>query len=306
MNLRNVDLNLLTVFDAVMAERNITRAAEKIGMSQPAVSIAISRFRHIAGDKLFERTRGGVKPTLRAQELAGPISRALATVSSALEYGSEFDVSTSQRTFNLALGDYGELVLLPRLARLLEQKESRLHINTVSSIGVNMQKEMNSGSVDLYVWLVPIEDEEIHALQIGTTIHACLVRQDHPFIKDALTLEQYASLRHLVIELPGAYGPSLIDRELWKHNLKREHAYVMHSFSQVPRIISNTEMVATLPLPMAEAYAQVHDLKVLPAPVPAEMPIFLMWHENMEQDKGNQWLRSTLRGLQTELQTKPL
>jgi DNA-binding transcriptional LysR family regulator len=115
MNLRSVDLNLLTVFDAVFTEGNMSRAAEKIGMSQPALSLAISRFRRLAGDELFERTGRGVKPTPRARELAGPVRRALDVISGALGQGSQFDVSTSSRTFNLVMGDAGELILLPRL-----------------------------------------------------------------------------------------------------------------------------------------------------------------------------------------------
>ena len=301
VNLRNIDLNLLTVFDAVMTEGNITRAAEKIGMSQPAMSIAISRFRHIADDKLFERTGRGVKPTPRALELSGPVSRALVVISSALEHGTEFDLKTSERSFNLGFGDYGELVILPRLAQRIAKVDSNIRLNTLPTAGIDMQKEMHFENIDLYLWLVPLENSEIRSTQIGTMDHACIVRKDHPSIKDSISIEQYADLAHVVYELPGAYGPSLIDRELWRHNLKRKRACEVYSFFHMPRIISSTDMIATMPRPMAEAYASIHNLKIIPAPIPAEMAIFLMWHKRLDNDTGHQWLRNAVIEIQASL-----
>lgn len=301
MNLRKIDLNLLTVFDAVMTERNITRAAKKIGMSQPAMSIAISRFRHIADDKLFERTGRGVKPTPRALELSGPVSRALAVISSALEHGTEFDLETSTRSFNLGFRDYGELVILPRLASMISKFGSNIRLNTLPTVGMDMQKEMHFENIDLFLWLVPLENSEIRSKQIGTMEHVCIVRQNHPNISDHISIEQYADLEHVVFELPGAYGPSLIDRELWRHNLKRKRACQVYSFFHMPRIISATNMIATMPRPMAEAYASTHNIKIVPAPIPAEIAIFLMWNKGLENDSGHQWLRNTVIDIQANL-----
>ncbi len=301
MNLRSVDLNLLTVFDAVMTEGNITRAAEKIGMSQPAMSIAISRFRHIAKDKLFERTGRGVKPTPRAQQLAGPVRRALDIVSSALEHHTEFDAGQSERTFNLALGDYGELLLLPGLMAWLNEQNSRISIRTLSVPGSDVVKEMHFGNLDLYMWIVPLEKEEFTSLQLGSTEEVCLLHEDHPRVKNKLTLEQFAALKHIIFELPGAYGPSTIDRELWLHGLQRQHSMTVHSYFDVPRILSTTDMVCTMPPQMARTFAARHPLKVVPSPIKRELPIFLIWHKSMETDPGHRWLREYLIDLHGRL-----
>jgi DNA-binding transcriptional LysR family regulator len=294
MNLRNVDLNLLTIFDAVMTERNITRAAQKIGMSQPAMSIAIDRFRHIADDRLFERTGQGMKPTARALELANPIRRALSIVSSAIEHNAEFDMTKSKRSFNLALGDYGELLLVPRIAKLLEQNSSAIHIETTSALGLNIERELHFENIDIYLWLSPIESEAVRSIQIGTVQEFCLVRKDHPAIDDRISLEKYAEMQHVTLKLSEGYGPTLIDRELWRNSLTRRKAISVSSLSQIPRIVGLTDMVAALPKPMAEAYAAAHNLKIIPSPIQVELPVFMMWSKSMDQDLGHKWLRESI------------
>ena len=301
MNLRAVDLNLLTVFDAVITEGNITRAAEKIGMSQPAMSIAISRFRHIAKDKLFERTGRGVKPTPRALQLAAPIRRALDIVSGALEQTGEFDISASGRGFNLVLGDYGELVLLPRLIQSLHQHDSGIRLRILSAAGMDLKKEMRFGNVDLHLWLTPMEDEEFSSQQAGTTEEVCLVRRDHPTVRNQLSLKQYAALEHLVLELPGGYGPSVIDRELWAHGLQREHRISVHTFFNVPQILSTTDLVCSMPIQIAKSFAEIHPLKIVKSPVERKLPVFFTWHKSNDADPGHIWLREHLMDIHSRL-----
>jgi DNA-binding transcriptional LysR family regulator len=301
MNLRAIDLNLLTVFDAVITEGNITRAAQKIGMSQPAMSIAISRFRHIAKDELFERTGRGVKPTPRAVQLAAPIRRALDMVSGALEQVGEFDIAASERSFNLVLGDYGELVLLPRLIQGLDENKSKIRIRTLSPAGLDLRKEMHFGSVDLHMWVTPMEGEEFISQQAGTTHEVCLMRRDHPTVKNKLTIKQFANLRHIVFELPGGYGPSVIDRELWAQGLQREHCISVHSFFNVPRILSSTDLICSMPVQIAKSFAEVHSLKIVKSPVKRELPVFFTWHKSNDSDPGHRWLREHLIDIHNRL-----
>ena len=301
MNLRAVDLNLLTVFDAVLAEGNMSRAAQKIGMSQPAMSLAISRFRHVAKDELFESTGRGVKPTPRALQLAGPVRRALDLVSEALEQNTEFDISQSARTFNLVLVDYGELVLLPRLMELLKEMDSPIRIRTLAAAGLDIAKEMLFGNVDLYLWIEPIDDTNFTSRQMGTFREVCLMRRDHPDIKDNLTLEQYAALKHIVLDRSEKYGPSSVDKELWTHGLKREHTMTVHTYFDIPSVLSATDMVSSLPLQLARRFAEVYPLKIVPSPVERDLPAFMIWHNSMENDPGHRWLREYLIDLHGRL-----
>lgn len=294
MNLRSVDLNLLTVFDAVITEGSVTRAAEKIGMSQPAMSIALSRFRHIAKDELFERTGRGLRPTPRALELAAPIRRALDIVTDALEHGTDFDMSRSDRSFNVVLSGIGEMVMLPTMMQRLESTGSRINVNTRHVAHSDIQKEMHYGNVDLYMWIVPIESNDIICMQVGNTNEVCLVREDHPSVGDSLTVREFAGLRHVTYHMPGTYGPSIIDRELWRLGLKREHSMSVHSYFDAPSVLSQTNMVCTMPRVLGRHFAHVYGLKMVRSPLQLEFPVFLLWPKALENDKGHQWLRETL------------
>lgn len=294
MNLRSVDLNLLTVFDAVMAEGNMSRAAEKIGMSQPALSLAISRFRHVAKDELFENSGRGVKPTPRALQLAVPIRRALDLVSGALEQDSEFDIQHCDRIFKLVLSDYGEVVLLPRLIKYLEDSGSSIRIKTLSAAGKDLVKEMHFGNIDLYAWVEPIEHPEFISHQMGTIREVCLVRNDHPTVKDSLTIKQYADLDHIILDMSEKYGPSSVDRELWSHDLKRKNALSVHTYFDVPSILATSDMVCSVPQQLARRFCEAYPLKIVPSPIGRDLPAFLIWHKSMNEDQAHRWLREYL------------
>jgi len=136
--------------------------------------------------------------------------------------------------------------------------------------------------------------DEFVSQQIDTDTNVCLVSRDHPAVGDQLTLEQYAGLRHIILRAPPGYGPSLIDRELWSHGLKREHAMTVHSFFEFPRIISTTDMIGSVPTRIAKSLAQVHNLRIVPAPIEFEMPVYLTWPQSLHGDPGHRWLREFL------------
>ena len=296
MNLRRVDLNLLTVFDAVMTEGNMSRAADKIGMSQPALSLAMSRFRPLVDDQLFVRSGHGVRPTPRAKELAGPVRRALNIIGVALQEEGDFDPATSDRSFNLALADAGELLILPRLMQQLESCNSSIRINTIPLGNDDIHKEMLSGGVDLLLWIEPFASEggSFVSKQIGTESNVCLVRKDHPTVGEQLSYEQFAELKHIILRLPGSYGPAVIDRELWAHDLQREHTMTVHSLYSYPRVLSSTDMVGTVPSSVAHSFASVHNLRVLPSPFSTELPVYLAWPQSLDTDSAHQWLRESV------------
>ena len=270
MNLRSVDLNLLTVFDAVITEQNMTRAAEKIGMSQPALSLAINRFRHMAKDELFFRAGRGVQPTPRALELAIPVRRALDIVLSALDQGREFDPLTASRSFNLALGEYGEYLLLPELINWLDRNNPGIKIFTHSIESIDIAKELHFGKVDLYLWAQPVQNasDEFVSKQIGADPHVCLFRKDHPKIGDEISLKEYSNLNHITMKIPASYGPSHIEELLWDHGLERSSSVKVHSMFEYPQLLCKTDLISTLPSKIANEFATTHDLRVLPCPVP--------------------------------------
>lgn len=301
-NLRRIDLNLLTVFDTVMAERNMSRAADKIGMSQPALSLAISRLRHIVDDPLFVRSGHGVRPTQKAMDMATPVHRALNIINGALETESEFDSGTSNRNFSLALGDAGDLLILPELMQGLEESQSSIQIDSLPFYANNIRKSMLLGEVDLCLWVEPFDTGEgdISSQKIATEKNVCIVRNDHPFTEEIIDYEQYANMKHLVMRLPRDYGTTVVDRELWKNNLKREYTIKVHNLHAYPHILESTNLVGTVPLSIARKFASEYNLRIIQSPIITDLPIYLSWPQSLDSDAGHQWLRQRVAKIYQE------
>lgn len=294
MNLRSIDLNLLTVFDAIMTEGNMTRAAEKISMTQPATSLALSRLRHIVGDELFIRTGRGVKPTPRAQELAIPIRQALDLIVTGLEAGDEFDYINSTREFSLLLGDYGDVLILPKLIEKIEKMGSGVRLSIPNKSNLDIKNSLHYGQLDFHLWITPWDNQDVYHQFIGSESNQCLMRNDHPAGNKKLTLKQYAKLDHVVLDMPHQEGPSRIDKDLILQGHERRHRLKVDSFTKIPPILLHTDRVCTLPTCLAEHYCNYYPLKMVPPPINADIPIYLMWPNSRNNDPGHKWLRGII------------
>ena len=297
MNLRRIDLNLLTVFDAVMQEGNLTRAAKKIGMSQPAVSDAVSRLRHVLKDDLFIRTSHGVKPTARAQQYSGQVKRILDLVVLMLSETETFDIVTSERVFNLVLGDYGELVILPALMQYLDDMQAGIAVNVLSPHQRELEESLRSGAVDFALTSEPIVDEEVNSELVIRERLVSMVRRDHPAIKDKMTLEQYIASRHVVVDWPDDRG-FIIDQRLRADGLQRNCHMRVHTLFDMPRVVASTDLVCTLPSGMAYHFATAHKLASFPIPLPdIDVHAYINWHSSFAADPGIQWMKNAITAL---------
>lgn len=297
MNLRNIDLNLLTVFDAVMKEGNLTKASKRIGMSQPAVSDSVSRLRYLFKDELFIRTGHGVRPTPKAKHYSSQVRRILDLVVMMLSESKDFDFVTSKRKFNLILGDYGELVVLPRLMHWLNEMNAGTSINIRAGHKYQIKDALSSGSIDLLLSIEPIDDPNFSSLCVTIDPLVCMVKSDHSVIKDNLSLEQYLSLQHIIIEWVWL-RESIVDNYLESQGLKRDCHTQVHSFFDMPHVVASTDMISSIPSRMAHHFAETYKLKVLPIPIPKmDVPFYLNWHKNFEADDGHIWIREAISEL---------
>ncbi len=293
--MRAVNLNLLTIFDAIMAENNMTRAAEKIGMSQPAISLAVSQLRRLFDDELFIRTPGGVEPTNKARELSGPIHEALDLVVGTFEAPAQFDYKKSQRCFNLVLSEYGEAIILPKLMKWLELQSASICIKVLPTPYPDIERELHFGRVDLYLWPRPIIKDGVVTQQLDSEDHSCLVRKGHPLANKKLTLKQYATLDHIRYCMPAEYGQGVITPQLSAKKLKRHGRLYIYSYLNVPGVLADTDYIATLPTRLAEYFCEIYPLKLLPCPVvDNHFPIYAMWPSSMRNDPANKWLRELI------------
>jgi len=295
MNLRKIDLNLLTVFDAILQAQNLSRAAENIGMSQPAVSDALARLRHLFQDDLFIRTGHGMKPTPKACHYGSQVSRILDLTKTLLTEEQDFDYGNSQRIFNLALGDYGEVVLLPRMMQWLESRQASINVNILPTHEPSKLDKLRKGELDIYLSSEPISHQDFDNYCVYQESLVSMVRADHKSIRNSLNMEQFLALSHIILDWPSKEG-SLIEQRLRAKNLSRNCRMRVHSFFDMPRVVANTEMICTLPSRLAQQFAHSHNLKSFPIPLPdLDVPIYLSWHKNQAVDPAHRWLREVLK-----------
>ena len=288
---RNVDLNLLKVFYAIYCEQNISKAAQMLCVSQPAVSNALKRLRELYGDPLFIRTADGMMPTPRAQELAQPVQEALRQLERALTDEDCFRPETSNRTFTVALTDYGEFYFLPRLVRKLAEQAPGVEVICLPNPGASLAVELRAGSVDLAWDWVRIDDQEYFAEALFEDAGYCLVRRNHPDIDCELNLEQYLAAEHVALRPTRSHQPR-IERALESRGLQRKVVVEVSHLTVLPGVVSNTNLIATMPKRLAEFYAHVMDLQILKNPVYDDaVVVFQMWHNHFADDEGHQWFR---------------
>jgi len=301
MNLRSIDLNLLTVFDAIMAEGNQSRAANRLGMSQPAMSNALARLRAALGDPLFVRTAQGMTPTPRGRALAEPIRQALDLVQTGLERSrrdDDFDYRSSTRPAVVVVDDYGDTVIMPRFMNWLTQTAPGVRVRIRRDpLGAALSKKLSDGSVDLAIRYFRQRDGELQAKMLIEEEFVSMVRQDHPAIGDSMSLAQYLALPHVVFGRLGRQGirNSIVDRELRRLGLTRHIALQVPGFQSMPIIVQNTDFVCTLPRRMAQAYAHQLRLKTLKTPLDLpSLPLYMVWSKSMDRDPAHQWLRNSI------------
>ena len=291
MNLRSIDLNLLTIFDAIMTERKMSTAADKIGMSQPAMSAAVSRLRLTLKDELFIRTGSGIKPTPKALELQRPIRQILDMISATVTRSMAFDHRTSDRVFTLASVDYGGIVVVPQLLRLLQAEEASVRLNVWPQYEEDLKDLMHFGSVDFALDNIPILEDDFHIEILRREPGYCLVRRDHPDIQGDLTLRQFLETEQVAL-YPKDKRISLLDQHLLANGLRRRHGMRVASFFNMPYIVKESNMICTLPESVARHFSALFDLQLLPAPLDDwRAPVYLMWHNSLHSEPAHQWLR---------------
>lgn len=298
MNLQTIDLNLLLVFEALMDERNVTRAAKRIGLSQPAMSNALARLRRTFDDPVLVRTPDGMLPTPRAQALIVPVRAALAQLRGALEERPVFDPAASQRTFHLLANDYVELLLLPQVSAALQKQaqEVKLHVYRPRNLFHPPTAIDLADSFDLALGFFPDAltlESGIRSAVLWEEQNVCIARAGHPVIRGGITLQQYVAAQHVAVFYK-AQGAGLIDTLLEQQGMARRVALLVPHFVSAPFVVTTSDLIATIPERLAKQFAEL-PLQVLP--VPLEMPPFrltMLWHERFDQDAAHTWLRELL------------
>jgi DNA-binding transcriptional LysR family regulator len=293
MNVDEVDLNLLRVFDAVARERQVTAAAARLGLTQPAVSNALGRLRGLFGDALFVRTPAGMDATPFARELAEPVRQALALLESALARGAGFDPATSARAFRFYMSDLGQIEFLPPLVERVRRAAPGVHLEAVALDPEAIGGALAAGAIDLAVGFLPGLEPPVRGRALFRDPYVCLMRADHPSIGARLTRRKFLEASHALVTYRG--GHRVIEEAIERAGIARRIALRVPHFTVVPMVLERTDLVLTLPARVARVFERRGRFKSLPPPVPIPpAEVALHWHERFEGDPGNRWLRALL------------
>jgi DNA-binding transcriptional LysR family regulator len=300
MNVSQFDLNLLRAFDAILLDRSVTAAGQRVGLTQPAMSNALARLRAVFGDPLFVRTAEGMQPTPFARSIADPVRQALGLIDAALASRTGFDPSTSERIFRFNMSDIGEMVFLPPLLERLHRIAPGVRVEAVSLPQHELEEALASGAIDLALGALPGVGPPVRSRRLFRDAYLSLMRADHPTIGSKLTRRQFLEAWHAVVSSVGT-GHQAVESALLAAGLHRRIALRVPHFMVVPMIIARTDLIATLPGRIARSFEQMGAFKALAPPlrIPAA-DVQVHWHERFTEDAGNRWMRELFLDLYEE------
>jgi DNA-binding transcriptional LysR family regulator len=292
VELEEIDLNLLVVFKQLLAERSVSRAAEALGLSQPAVSNALARLRKLLGDELFLRTPAGMEPTPFAEQLAESVTYGLGMIHGALNQRSSFEPAASTRSFVIGMTDIGEIYFLPQLMERLRRDAPGVTVSTVRNTATSLRDDMEAGKVDLAIGLLPQLKAGFFQRRLFRQRYVCMFRKGHALDKRKLSLSEFAAAEHLLVISEGT-GHGKVDEVLKRSGVERRISLTVPHFVAVGHILQATDLVATVPERLAERMAEPFGLTYVnhPATLP-EVAINVFWHAKFHKAPANQWLRS--------------
>lgn len=286
-NMGGLDLNLLVVFAAVMDEKNVTRASEKLGKSQPATSNALNRLRHLLGDPLFVPGPRGVQPTPRALEIATSVRNALEELQSTLQQ-PEFRPEEQSRTFTVAMSWYASAVLLPEVTN--RTSKTLVNVITVPKVHSTIREELASGRVDFAVGATFEKHGRFTSKQLFTDTYCCVMREDHP-LKDCLTYESFLAASHVVVRSFGD-GGNLFEDKLHAEGHYRRIAASATQLSAVPDMIRQSDMIFSVQRRAMDTFGSPAGLVIRKIPVDLKpVKISLVWDEARTRNAPNKWMR---------------
>ena len=306
LNFRTLDLNLLRVFDEVMAERNLTRAAHNLAMTQPAVSNALRRLREVVGDELVHRAGYGVEPTPVALALWPSVREALALLRETLSPDT-FDPARAQSSFVLAMADATAAKIVPSLVRIGEQEAPGVNLRVLPLTTRDPRSLLESGSADVAIGHFPGVMAELGAQHLKEDNPAFLsqrlydgeyvvvMRRDHPLAGRPLTLDDFCAARHLLVSFSGRpFG--FVDEALTAVSRQRRVVLTVNQFFTAGLVVTTTDLLTVLPRHFVSATGIEHRLALseLPLPVPA-VHVDTLWHRQATHNTAHRWLREAVR-----------
>ncbi len=295
--LRNFDLNLLVVLGAVLQHQSVSAAADELSMSQSSASHALTRLRRLLGDELFVKTRNRMMPTPKALELAGPINEILQSAGNILLSTSSFQPEQAVRTLTLALGDVGEIMLLPTLLDYVRQTAPSCKIQTVTSIASEAERELLDGKLDLYVGYIASPSLDLMCQKLYNDDMVVICAEDYPY-DGVMTMADYARADHVTHQIRSS-SKTRVDHLLERHGLQRNARISTPNAAATPFIVSNDKtLISLFPRSLAVFMQKTHKLKILELDFDTgTIEVLQYWHRRYNNDPLVSWLRKSMFGM---------
>jgi DNA-binding transcriptional LysR family regulator len=302
MNLRHLDLNLLLVLDTLLVERNVTRAAARLGVSQSTVSAALAKLRMLFDDDLFIKQPLGMQPTPRALSLQGPLAEVMAAIQDSVLSQAAFDPARAQRTFVLVLGELGQILFAPRLVQFLRQHAPGVSLKVVSEGPSQRLRLLESGEAELAIGYFPefadgpLFQQKLYAAQP----FVCLARRGHPVLgveSSTVSMGRFAGLEHAVVGTEGGY-PLLYEPTMRRLGITRRVAIELPGLSATPGLLLSSDLVALVPQGLAVLFCR--EGKLVAHGLDLQLPLCEVrqfWHRRLHHDPGLVWLRQSVSNL---------
>jgi DNA-binding transcriptional LysR family regulator len=307
MNINAMDLNLLRALDVLVRERNVTRAGRALGLSQPAMSNALTRLRTVLSDPILVRSPEGMLPTPRALEIAEPVRQALALLSRAVSEHDHFDPLTSDAKFRVALMDHSALAFMPGIVKRLGKLAPNVSVEVIGWRGDEASyRDLQAGELDLLLTVGNMSDAPagIYRRRLFGDRFVCIVRKGNPQVPGKLDIETYTKMAHILVA-PRGGRRGIVDDALEARGLTRHVAVVVPHFVIAPVLVSQTDLICTISEFVARPMSAFLPLEFHEPPLEfSKGAWFQLWHERTHYDPAHRWFREQVTAIATEITTE--
>ena len=297
MNYPDIDLNGLAAFDAIRRTGSVTQAALELDLAQSTLSNRLRRLRAQLGDTLFIKTADGMLPTPFAEEIGGQISEALSLIDRGLRSRQRFDPQCEERRFTIIMTDLTEVLLLPLLLEHCKTEAPGLSFTTEALSDHDTEEALKAGAADVAIGFFPGISGGLIQRHVMQSEYACIAARNHPTMGDTISRRQFLAARYAIADAKGT-GHRVIEQTLQNEGVSQRIGARVSGFLPLPLIVAASDMIATVPRPLAEMMRETADIKILPHPLDLpKLQVQQFWHERFHQDPGNHWLRGVLGDL---------
>ncbi len=304
IDISNINLNLLVVFDVLMREQNLTKTGEQLGLSQPTISHALKGLREMFNDELFIKSAGGMRPTKQALHLIEPLRCALAKIEGTLHLENIFDPMKSQRIFQLGLSDYANFIFLPLMVAQLAREAPNIALDVQHINKPEKSQMIENGDLEMAIALFDKAPQRLQYQELFTEKLVCIAAKNHPELQQGLTLEKFISIPHISISF-SEESTATVQQILSSHGLKRHIALKVRHVVPAGYVVKNSSLIAVLPERLGIFLEKMIAIQVHEIPLELEpQTVSLIWHKRGNTDPGLVWLRQHIVELAEKLRRR--